>query len=95
MEENSTYIGTLALAGTAGSVQEILLQAITSRSKLWACTAEHAVAVVASICIVALSVAAHDGFALHVSARALSTGTRKPVAAAGAVWLCLVFRAVW
>jgi len=91
-----TYtIDTLAPARTASSVQETLLESITSRPKLWACTAKHAVAVVASIRIVALSVATHNSLALHISACALPTSTCKPIAAAGAVWLCLVFGAVW
>lgn len=71
------------------------MQAITHvASKLWARTTKHAVAVVAGICIVALSIASHDSLALHVSRRTLPTGAAQSVTTACAILLILVFWAV-
>lgn len=92
--ENTTYVLACAPSGAAGAVQEVLLQSIAPGSKLWACTAQHAVAVVTSIRIVALSIAAHDGLALHVSARALTRRASESVATVGTIGLCLVFGAI-
>lgn len=84
-----------ATAGTRRTIQEVLLQSIAHiASKLWTRAAEHAIAVVAGISVVALGIATHDCFALHISRRALPTSTAQPIAAVRAILLVLVFRAV-
>jgi len=71
------------------------LQAVANTSaEFGAGAAELAVAVVASVCVVALGVAAHDGLALLVPGCTLATGTSKSITAAITIWLGLVFRTV-
>jgi len=73
-------VTALTSTGTTCSVKEVLLDSIASSSEFWACAADHAVAVVAGIRVVALCVATHDGLALHVSARALSGSAAEAIA---------------
>ena len=94
--EATTYILALTAACARRSIQEVLLQSIAnSASKLRASTAQHAITVVASICIVALSIATHDGLALLIPRGALSTSTLQAATAVSSVRLGLVLRAVW
>ena len=63
-----TYVLARATTDTGCAVQEILLQAVAdASSKLWTSAAQHTLAVVASIRVIALSVSTHDGLALLVS----------------------------
>lgn len=92
--EGFTYVLACTSSGAACAVQKVLLQSVAPSSKLWARAAEHAVAVVTCIRIVALGITSHDRLALHVSARALTRSTRETVAAVRAILLSLVFGAV-
>lgn len=82
-------------AGTGRTVQEVLLESITSVcTELRARTAEHAVAVVTSVGVIALSVATHDCLTLLVTRSTLAAGTGQATTAAFAVGLVLISGAV-
>jgi hypothetical protein len=90
-----TYVTTLSSTGTTRPIQEILLQSVTAVcAELRARTAQHAVGVIARICIVGLCITAHDGLALQIPRRTLSRRTGESIATARAIILGLVFRAV-
>lgn len=69
----TTYILASPSTGTVRTVQKVLLQTETSLgsefvgSEFRARTAEHAIAIVTGIRIVALCITAHDGLALLVA----------------------------
>lgn len=88
-------VGAPSASTTRRAVQEVLLQAIAdAAAEFRTSAAEHAIAVVAGIGIVSLSVAPHNSLTLLVSARALSTCASQTVTAVAAVILSLVFRAI-
>jgi hypothetical protein len=87
-----TYVLAGTTTSTCGTIQEVLLQTIAhTSSKLWATAAEHAVAVVASVRVVALCIASHDCLALLVTRCTLATGACQPVTTTLAIGLGLVF----
>ena len=85
-DDVSTHILALAPTVARRSIEEVLLKAVADvGAKLGTRATKHAAGAVTSVGVVSLSVAAHDGLALLVSACALTAGTTQTVTAAVSV----------